>query len=84
MMQDYGSYWTTPTVGASFLGAWAAILFIPLLIWSIFWKGWGLWRAAKNDSKVWYVAILLLNTLGILEILYLFVFGKKKPSKKSK
>ena len=56
-------------------------LLVLLLAWTIAWKGLALWRAAKNDSKVWFVVLLLVNTLGILEILYLYVFGKEKPSK---
>ena len=70
--------------GAPFAGLFAAFL-IPLTIWSLFWKGWALWRAAKNDSKVWFVVLLVVNTVGILEILYIFVFGKtRRSSRKSK
>jgi hypothetical protein len=57
-------------------------LFVPLMLWSLAWKGWALWRASKNDSKVWFVVLLVLNTVGILEILYLFVFGKENSSPK--
>jgi len=48
------------------------------------WKGWALWKAAKNDSKGWFVALLLINTMGILDILYIYVFGKvaKKSSRR--
>lgn len=70
--------------GAPFAGLFAAFL-IPLAIWSLFWKGWALWRAVKNDSKVWFIVLLIVNTVGILEILYIFVFGKaKRSSRKSK
>jgi lipoprotein signal peptidase len=41
------------------------------------WKGVALWRAAINNHKGWFVALLLLNTLAILEIIYIFVFSKK-------
>ncbi len=50
----------------------------PLIGWSLFWKGIALWRAAKNNQKGWFVAILLINTVGILEIFYVFVFSKEK------
>ena len=53
------------------------LLFIAL-IWSLIWKGLALWRAAKNDSTIWFIVLLIVNTLGILEILYFFVFGRKK------
>ncbi|MEK7610243.1 MAG: DUF5652 family protein [Patescibacteria group bacterium] len=57
---------------------------LPLLIftiWTLTWKGWALWRAAHDERRGWFVAILLLNTLGILEIFYLgFVGRRQKPS----
>lgn len=58
---------------------------IPILIWSITWKGLALWKAAKKDQKPWFVAILVVNTLGLLEIVYLFLVPKiqKLSSKKS-
>jgi len=53
-------------------------MFLFLVAWSLWWKGLALWRAAQNKSKVWFIAILLINTLGILEIFYLLVFKRKK------
>lgn len=47
------------------------------IIWSIVWKGLALWRAARNGHTGWYVVMLLLNTLGILEIIYYFAVGDK-------
>lgn len=52
-------------------------LFVLLAIWSIIWKGVALWKAARNGSKGWYIAMLVINTAGILEILYIFLFSKK-------
>ena len=50
-------------------------------IWTLFWKGVALWRAAKYEQKNWFIAflavILLINTLGIIELVYLFKFCKK-------
>ncbi len=51
------------------------------MFWSIVWKGIALWKSAKNGHKSWYIAILILNTLGILEIIYLIFFNKKKAKK---
>lgn len=48
------------------------------LIWSLIWKGLALWRAAKLEQRNWFIAILVFNTGGILEIIYLFTFAKKK------
>jgi 4-amino-4-deoxy-L-arabinose transferase-like glycosyltransferase len=53
-------------------------LFFLMSLWVLPWKGVALWKAARADQKKWFVALLLLNTLAILEILYIFVFSKKK------
>jgi hypothetical protein len=55
-------------------------LIAPILIWSLIWKGLALWKAARQGQKVWYVALLIVNTVGILEILYIYVFSKMKKS----
>ena len=54
----------------------AAIL-VAVLIWSGIWKAFALYRAGKVRQPVWFVVFLFVNTLGILEILYLFLFSKK-------
>ena len=46
-------------------------------IWSVIWKGIALWKASENNSKPWFIALLIINTVGILEILYIFFFSKK-------
>ena len=55
-----------------------------LLIWSIAWKGIALWNAAKNSQRNWFIAILVINTIGILEIVYLFYYCKKRLNIHSK
>jgi len=49
-----------------------------LFIWSLFCKGIALWKAAQFKQRNWYVVILVLNTVGILEIVYLFRYAKKR------
>ena len=53
-------------------------LFVLLIVWSVIWKGLALWRAAKQNDLCWYIVLFILNTAGILEILYLYVFTKEK------
>jgi len=48
------------------------------LLWSLPWKGVALWKAARNQDKIWYIVLFLVNTLAILEILYIFIFSKKR------
>lgn len=66
---------------------WTGMMFlIPILVlWSLVWKGLALYKAARLEQKVWFVVMLVLNTAGILEILYLYVFSKssvKKPARR--
>lgn len=57
-------------------------LFIPLLlvaaIWTIVLKGFALWFSARGGQKWWFIAILVINTLGVLEIIYLIWFRKQE------
>jgi len=51
------------------------------VLWVLPWKGVALWRAGRNSHKGWFVAILVINTMAILEIIYIFFFSKKKQPK---
>lgn len=46
------------------------------ILWSVVWKGLALWHAARRGEYWWFVALLVINTLGILEIIYLFFVAK--------
>jgi methionyl-tRNA synthetase len=52
-----------------------AILFI---LWALVWKGLALWHSARRGQYWWFLALLIVNTFGILEIIYLFVVAKFK------
>lgn len=59
--------------------------FIALFAWVIVWKGMALWKAAQKGEKWWFGALLVVNTVGILEILYIYVFsehGRRTGEKK--
>ena len=49
-----------------------------LLLWVLPWKGYALWNAAKLRHKWWFIALLLINSLAILDIIYIFAVAKKK------
>lgn len=52
-------------------------IFLVIFLLTIPFKGWALWRAAKNNHKNWFIVLLILNTFAVLDILYIFIFGKK-------
>jgi len=56
-------------------------LLIILTIWDMIWRGWALWRSARREEKWWFVALLIINSIGILPIIYLVFFSKDKKKK---
>ncbi|HPN96348.1 MAG TPA: DUF5652 family protein [Candidatus Moranbacteria bacterium] len=53
-------------------------IIILAVLWTIPWKGVALWRSARRGERIWFIVMLIINTLGILEILYIFLFSKKR------
>jgi methionyl-tRNA synthetase len=58
------------------LGAMFGGLILVALLWSIVWKGLALWHSGRRGQAWWFVIMLVVNTLGILEIIYLFGVAK--------
>ncbi len=58
------------------------LLIVILAVWSLAWKGFALWKAAGQKDTAWFVALLLLNTAGILDIFYIFIFSHHKSEAK--
>ena len=54
-----------------------------LLLWALFWKGWALWIAARKNEKIWFIVLLIVNTLGLLEIFYIFIYSQFLKRKES-
>jgi hypothetical protein len=51
-----------------------------VVVWELVWKGIALWKAGRNGHLVWFICILIFNTLGILPIIYVFFFSQPKPT----
>jgi hypothetical protein len=68
------------------------ILFSPLLpillVWEIVWKSVAMWKAARHNQLFWFIALTILNTVGILPIVYILFFqndiNKPKSSRVKK
>ncbi len=56
------------------------VLIICIAIWDLIWKLTAMWKASKRGSKGWFVVLMVLNTMGILPILYHLCTKKKKVS----
>jgi len=59
-------------IGGKNIWAWFIIL-----LWILVWKGYALWTAAGAKHRGWFIALLIINTFGILEIFYIFFIAKK-------
>ncbi len=61
----------------TFFEAYGSTIILLIMAWVMPWKGVALWRAARNGHTKWFVAMLLINSLAILDIIYIFFFSKK-------
>lgn len=52
------------------------LFFVFFLIWSLFWKGFALWKSSQKKQLIWFIILLLINTLGLLEIAYVFFLNR--------
>ncbi len=54
---------------------------IPLIVWSITWKAFALWKAARNRQLGWFLFLFIINSAGVLEILYIYYYQRDKSPK---
>ena len=64
----------------NFLGLAGPVIAV-LAVWSIFWKGLAFWHSAQRGQYWWFIIMLFVNSLGILEIIYLFAVAKLRFDK---
>ena len=54
---------------------------LPIIaVWEAVWKAIALWKGARNGHLAWFICLVIFNTVGILPIIYIFGFSKKKTS----
>jgi hypothetical protein len=53
-------------------------LIAPFVLLDLALKGFALWKSANQQQKVWFVCLLLINSMGILPGVYLLFFQKKQ------
>lgn len=58
------------------------IIFPIIIIIDLILKGFAMWRSSKKNQKIWFWVLLLLNTMGVLPLIYLIIYRDKKKSKK--
>jgi len=60
------------------------VLTVALILWVLPWKGFALWKAARKNHKWWFLGILVMNTMGLVDILYIFYFSEYVPVRRRK
>lgn len=66
--------WGFPLLGWGWL--------LPFALLDIILKAFALWRSARRGEKWWFVALLIINSLGILPGIYLLTHTEIKLTKK--
>jgi hypothetical protein len=55
------------------------LVIIPVVaVWTMVWKGVALWKAGSNRQLEWFIVMFIINTAGILEIIYIFAFSRRR------
>ncbi len=60
------------------------IIFAILMIIDLILKGIAMWKASKRNQKAWFWFLLIINSLGILPIIYLIIYRGRKEGKKKR
>lgn len=55
------------------------MIIVGITLWSVIWKGLALWKAGRNNNPVIFTILLLLNTVGVADLVYLiYLYYKEK------
>ena len=57
--------------------SWLMPIIIIIALWEIVWKLIALWKSARAGHKAWFICIALINTMGILPIIYILMQKNK-------
>ena len=58
------------------------IIFAILMLIDLILRGIAMWKASKRNQKTWFWFLLIINSLGILPIIYLIIYRGRKEKKK--
>ncbi len=59
-------------------------LALSLILLDLVLKGFALWKSARKEQKVWFVFLLVVNSLGILPLVYLLLNKNEAKASKKK
>jgi len=47
------------------------LILYPLILFDLVVRGIALWKSAQRNEKWWFIALLVVNSVGILPLIYL-------------
>jgi hypothetical protein len=53
-----------------------------IIIWDLAWRVAAVWKSTRLNHPMWSVVFVLFQSVGILPILYIFLFSKMKLDEK--
>lgn len=57
---------------------------IPFILIDLVLRGFALWKSAKRNQNIWFIALLIVNSIGILPLIYLILNKKTKSQSPQK
>jgi len=61
---------------------WLIILIVIIALWDLTWKLIAMWKSSRRDQLIWFILLGIINSAGILPIIYLLIY-KGAPEKKA-
>ncbi len=59
---------------------WFLPVLIVLILWDTVWKIIAMWKSARNNHLIWFICITVINSIGILPIVYILIQRKKRSA----
>lgn len=56
---------------------WLIPIIVVMVIWDAVWKMIAMWKSARNNHLVWFIFLGIINSLGILPIIYILTHKNK-------
>lgn len=56
-------------------------MILAVVLWTLPWKAWALWLAARRGDIWWFLGLIIISTLGLLEMVYIFFIAKQSDGR---
>ena len=78
-LTSQADFFADPKLFSGLMTLMFVLVFVDLVL-----KGWGMWRAARMGKKIWFVTLLIVNSLGIMPVIFLLLTKKEYKDRMGK